>query len=75
MRSKPNKQNWQGMAPGARQNQGVIQGRGSEDRESENAVACRWLIDLRSGMKWPEHPIKEKICLAMAFGVKWRGAV
>lgn len=54
------KQNWQGMAPGARQNQGVTQGSGAEDRESESAGVCRWLSDCRSGMKWPEHPIKER---------------
>lgn len=60
MRPKQTKQNWQGMAPGARQNQGVTQGTVSGDRECGNPVVCRWLTDLWSGMKWPEHPIKER---------------
>lgn len=41
LRPKQTKQNWQGMAPGARKNQGFTQGSVSEDRESGNPVVSR----------------------------------
>lgn len=46
MRSKQTKQNWQGMAPGARREDGAAQNSGREDRESENPGGCRWLMRL-----------------------------
>lgn len=46
MRSKQTKQNWQRMAPGARQKEGTAKGSGPEDGESENPMGCRWIMRL-----------------------------